>query len=208
MRQLPEHFFSVVISLVALASFILAGLIGGQGFAPDFNAIQTLADARAANVALTAPAIVVTDVGSAEGLLSILAVATLLLCIARRFRDAGSLVAIVIGGRLAIELLKLAIYRPRPFFAPYPVDVSSLSFPSGHAGNSMTTFLALALIAAPARWRTGAVVAAIAASLTIGATRPLLGVHWPTDVVGGWSFGIFWVVGFVALSAKWRSAAK
>ncbi len=208
MRQLPEHFFSVVIVGVALTSFILAGLIGGHGFAPDFNAIHALADARSANVELTAPAIVITDVGSAEGLLSILAVATILLFIARRFRDAAWLVVIVIGGRLVIELLKLAIYRPRPFFAPYPVDVSSLSFPSGHAGNSMTTFLALALIAAPERWRGVAVVGAMLVSVAIGATRPLLGVHWPTDVVGGWSFGIFWVVGFVALSARWRSTAK
>ncbi len=208
MRQLPSHFLTLSIMVIALLLFIVAGMIGGQGFALDFNAILALGDARATHVAVTAPAIAVTEVGSAEGLLSILALATLLLCIARRFRDAGSLVAIVIGGRLAIELLKLAIYRPRPFFAPYPVDVSSLSFPSGHAGNSMTTFLALALIAAPERWRRTAVACAMIGSLAIGATRPLLGVHWPTDVIGGWSFGLFWVVGFAALSARWRAAAK
>ena len=76
------------------------------------------------------------------------------------------------------------------------------------AGNSMLTFLAIALIAVPDRWRGRAVSLAIVASLAIGATRPYLGVHWPSDVIGGWAFGIAWVVALVALSRRWRGAAE
>lgn len=72
----------------------------------------------------------------------------------------------------------------------------------------MITFLALALIVAPAKTRAVAIAAAVAASTLIGATRPLLGVHWPSDVIGGWAFGVAWVVAGVALSRRWRAAAK
>ena len=136
-------------------------------------------------------------------LAGILLIAVALLAYARRWRSAISLALIVLGGRIAVEALKLAIERPRPHFSPYPVEIASLSFPSGHAANSMITFLALALIVAPARYRAAAVAAATSASVLIGSTRPLLGVHWPSDVVGGWAFGIAWVVIGVELSRRW-----
>jgi membrane-associated phospholipid phosphatase len=52
----------------------------------------------------------------------------------------------------------------------------------------------LALALAPRGWRRPAAVAAILLSILIGASRVMLGVHWPSDVVGGWSFGLLWVM--------------
>ncbi len=208
MRQMPIRLFPLSVIAMALALFAAAGLIGGPGLVRDVFAIQSLAAVRTAHIGLANGAIMVTQLGSAEGLLAILLLAVALLAFARRRRDAVALVGIVIGGRVAIELLKLAIGRERPFFAPYPVDVHSLSFPSGHAGNSMITLLAIALIAASARWRGVAVASAVVASLVIGATRPFLGVHWPTDVIGGWAFGIAWVTALVALTRSWRGAVQ
>lgn len=208
MRQLPVNFLTLAVIVAAALLFAVAGLVGGPDFSRDVGAIFRLATERSAHPDLTSQAIVITEIGGAPGMMTILAISAALLAYARRWRDMAWLVAIVIGGRLAIELLKLVINRPRPFFGPYPVEISSLSFPSGHAGNSMVTFLALALIAAPARWRGAAVTAAIGTSLAIGATRPLLAVHWPTDVIGGWAFGIGWVVGLVALSRRWRHSAE
>lgn len=208
MRQMPANFLTIAVIGAAALLFAIAGIVGGPDFARDVGAIFRLATERSAHPYLTGQAIVITEIGGAPGMMTILALSVALLAYARRWRDMVSLVTIVIGGRLAIELLKLVIHRPRPFFGPYPVEISSLSFPSGHAGNSMVTFLALALIVAPARWRAAAVTTAIGISLAIGATRPLLGVHWPTDVIGGWAFGIGWVVGLVALSRRWRGAAE
>lgn len=208
MRLLSGHYLHWWLISVAILVFAAAGLIGGPDFGRDVAAIHALASERAAHIGLTGKAIVITEIGGAPNMMTILAIAVSLLAFKRRWRDAVTLSAIVLGGRVAIELLKLAIDRPRPVFTPYPVEVASLSFPSGHAGNSMITFLALALIAAPARWRRAAVAGAIALSLAIGATRPLLGVHWPTDVVGGWAFGIGWVVALVALSRRWCNAAE
>ena len=79
--------------------------------------------------------------------------------------------------------------RSRPAFDLHPVATHSSSFPSGHAGNSMAVFLAIALIAVPRAHRRAAVIAALVATFLIGLTRPLLGVHWPSDVVAGWAVG-------------------
>jgi undecaprenyl-diphosphatase len=97
--------------------------------------------------------------------------------------------ATVVGERLVIDGLKLLIDRTRPSFDLHPVVTHSSSFPSGHAGNSMAVFLSIALIAAPRAYRVRAVIAALLASLLVGSTRPFLGVHWPSDVIGGWSLG-------------------
>lgn len=208
MQQSRDHILSGAAIVLALLLFALAGLIGGPGNLHDVAAIHSLAAERAANIGLTGRAIVITQLGGAPGMMVILAIAIASLALARRRRDALSLGAIVLGGRIAIELLKIAINRPRPVFTPYPVEIASLSFPSGHAGNSMITFLAIALVAVPRPWRGSAIVLAVVLSVAIGATRPLLGVHWPSDVIGGWAFGIAWVVAMVALLGRWRGAAK
>lgn len=208
MSQLPDRFLSLAMVIAALLLFVVAGLVGGPDNLRDVATIHMLAAERSAHIGLTARAIVITHVGGAPMLAGILLIALAFLAYARQWRSAMSLAAIVLGGRIAVEILKILIDRPRPHFGLYPVEIASLSFPSGHSANTMITFLALALILAPARFRAAAVAAAVATSVLIGSTRPLLGVHWPSDVVGGWAFGIAWVVAGVALSRGWRSAAK
>ena len=194
--------------VAALLLFVLAGLVGGPDNLREVAAINSLEAYRTYHVTLTGQAIMVTHVGGAPMLFAILVAAAAWLAILRRWRPVIGLVTIVLGGRIAVELLKLAIERPRPFFSPYPVEIASLSFPSGHAANTMITFLALALIAAPAKGRATAIAVAATASVLIGVTRPLLGVHWPSDVIGGWAFGIAWVMTGVALSRPWINAPK
>ena len=208
MLQFPDRFSALALITAALLLFTVAGLVGGPDNLRDVAAIHSLADDRAAHLGLTGQAIIITRFGGAPYLFGILLIAVALLAYARRWRLAISLTAIVLGGRIAVEAMKLVIERPRPHFSPYPVEIASLSFPSGHSANSMITFLALALIVAPARYRGAAIAAAVAASIAIGSTRPLLGVHWPSDVVGGWAFGIAWVVALVELSRRWRAPAE
>lgn len=174
----------------------------------DTAIVQFLADARAAQPPLTTLGLWVTSAGSAYATVALTLLGVAWLALAGRWRRMAVLLAVVLGGRLAIDGLKLLVERPRPSFGTHPVAVNSWSFPSGHAGNSMIAFVALALLVAPPRWRRPAIVAAIAASLAIGVTRPLLGVHWPSDVVAGWLFGLAWVTGWLALarSRGWLSA--
>jgi undecaprenyl-diphosphatase len=105
------------------------------------------------------------------------------------------LTAIILLGRALSEAQKYWIARARPQLEPHLVVVKTSSFPSGHATSSMIFYTTLALILTMGtRWRGPAVAGAILLSLLIGASRVMLGVHWPSDVIGGWSFGLLWVV--------------
>lgn len=109
----------------------------------------------------------------------------------------GAFVAVSItGGAIVGIALKAAFMRPRPEIVAHLVDVTSTSFPSGHATNSAVVYLTLGALLARTQ-RSRAVRAylmsvAIALTLTVGFSRVYLGVHWPSDVVAGWSIGAAW----------------
>jgi undecaprenyl-diphosphatase len=112
--------------------------------------------------------------------------------------------AIAAGGLLT-ALLKIAFARARPDIVPHLVEVSSASFPSGHAMNSAMVYLTGAALLASAepsrRVRAFLIGAALLLTLLIGVSRVFLGVHFPTDVLAGWSVGIAW-----AVAASWVAA--
>jgi undecaprenyl-diphosphatase len=112
-----------------------------------------------------------------------------------RGRLAAALVLVVLLGRGLSEVQKFTIARARPELQPHLVVVKTSSFPSGHAASSMIFYLTLALALVPGtqrRWLASA--GAVFLSLLIGTSRVMLGVHWPSDVVGGWTFGMLWVL--------------
>ena len=112
-----------------------------------------------------------------------------------RRRFALALLLVILIGRGLSEVQKFWIARARPNLEPHLVIVKTSSFPSGHATSSMIFYLTLALaLTASTRWQKPAACAAILLSLLIGTSRVMLGVHWPSDVVGGWSFGMLWVL--------------
>jgi undecaprenyl-diphosphatase len=93
-------------------------------------------------------------------------------------------------------LLKDAFGRLRPQFAGGGAQLSSLSFPSGHSSGIATLVtvalvLAWPLLVTPAA-RRGAVAAGAALVVVVGLSRMWLGVHYLTDVLGGWSLGVAW----------------
>ena len=106
-----------------------------------------------------------------------------------------ALVAIVAVGRGLSEAQKFWVGRVRPDVEPHLVAVKTSSFPSGHATSSMIFYLSLALVlTAGTRWHRIAAAAAMLLSFLIGTSRVMLGVHWPSDVIGGWAFGMLWVM--------------
>ncbi len=112
----------------------------------------------------------------------------------RRGRFALALLLVILLGRGLSEVQKLWIARARPTLDPHLVAAKTSSSPSGHATSSMIFYLTLALALAPPGWRRAAALGAILLSLLVGLSRVMLGVHWPSDVVGGWSFGLLWVL--------------
>jgi undecaprenyl-diphosphatase len=106
-----------------------------------------------------------------------------------------ALLAIISVGRLLSEAQKHWVARARPDLEPHLVVVKTSSFPSGHATSSMIFYLTLALVVTRGtRWQRVAAAAAVLLSLLIGTSRVMLGVHWPSDVIGGWAFGMLWVL--------------
>jgi undecaprenyl-diphosphatase len=116
-------------------------------------------------------------------------------------REALLLLIASFSGRLLVILEKAYFARVRPEEDLRLVEVHYQSFPSGHSANSMIVYLAIALLAfdnpAHRRW---AAATAVLLSFLIGLSRPMLGVHWPSDVVAGWSFGALWLLLVLALA--------
>jgi undecaprenyl-diphosphatase len=104
------------------------------------------------------------------------------------------------GGALLSSALKLVFARPRPELVAHLVDEASYSFPSGHATSSAVTYLTLGALLAREqsrrRMKAYVIVAALVLTLAVGASRVYLGVHWPTDVLAGWSVGAAWAMLF------------
>ena len=192
-----------------LLLWLAAGLLGGIEFAPDIGLIRQLQLIRADAPGVTLAAIAVTQAGSAFGTLGGgLGVAAWLAWRREHWR-AAILGATVLFGRLVIDGMKLMIDRSRPSVDLHPVVTHSSSFPSGHSGNSMIVFLSIALIAVPAAHRVAAVIVAVLASLLVGVTRPYLGVHWPSDVIGGWSLGAaIAIIAWSVAESRGSGAAK
>ena len=112
-------------------------------------------------------------------------------------------IAITMFGRAVSELQKYWIARPRPDLETHLVIVKTSSFPSGHANSSMIFFLTLALVtSAGTRWRGVAVALGVFVSLLVGLSRVMLGVHWPSDVIGGWALGMVWVLVTLRLAQR------
>jgi len=92
-------------------------------------------------------------------------------------------------------LLKNYFGRVRPDFAEGGARLDSLSYPSGHA-SGIATLVTVALVMAwplmAARARHWALAAGVALVLLVGMTRMWLGVHFLSDVVGGWALGVAW----------------
>jgi undecaprenyl-diphosphatase len=113
------------------------------------------------------------------------------------------LVAVTMIGRALIHAQKYGIQRLRPEDLEHLVPVSHPSFPSGHAGNSMIVFLTMALVLGRGtKWSSFAIICAILLALLVGVSRIVLGVHWPSDVVGGWAFGLLWVLLVLPLAER------
>lgn len=124
-----------------------------------------------------------------------------------RRRLAGFLVVAVIGGGLVDTAVKVFVNRPRPHVDHPIATAMGKSFPSGHAMSSFITYGALLLVllpAVPKAWRRLTVIATAVLVLCIGMSRLLLGVHFVSDVVGGWILGAAWLAGATAAFEVWR----
>jgi undecaprenyl-diphosphatase len=128
------------------------------------------------------------------------------LALQERYRTAVVVVMTAVSGEVLNAVMKQAFNRPRPSVVPHLRDVYTTSFPSGHAMESAIVYLTLGaiLMRVAERRLTKLYCLGIGVLLTAltGISRVYLGVHYPTDVVGGW------IVGFAWASVCWLAAQR
>jgi len=118
------------------------------------------------------------------------------LALQARYRTALVVLLTAASGEIANIVMKNLFLRPRPDVVPHLRDVTSTSFPSGHAMESAIIYLTLgAMLMRLAERRVTKIYCigmAVFLTLLVGISRVYLGVHYPTDVLAGWMFGFFW----------------
>jgi undecaprenyl-diphosphatase len=146
----------------------------------------------------------ITFLGSQALVIGISACAAIVMFRKRRLDRALLVVATMAGAELWLELLKTHFHRqrPEPFFGVHLPE--SYSFPSGHALLSFCCYgllcaLAIEQLRGAARWLVLTCGAALV--LAIGVSRVYLGVHYPTDVIGGYLTAIVWMATVAAINA-------
>ena len=154
----------------------------------------------------------VTGLGSA-GILTLLTLASAgFLVLQRSTHLAAYLLAAVASGALVSTLLKYGFDRPRPDLVSHGQVVYSSSFPSGHSMLSAVVFLTLGALLASGqtnrRMHVYLIGLATFLTLLIGVSRVYLGVHWPTDVLAGWTAGAAWALLCWVLAERLRRRGR
>ena len=146
----------------------------------------------------------ITSLGSTV-VLTLLTVGTVVYLALFAARRMALLVAVsVTSGILLVSWLKAGFDRARPDITWAELAVAGMSFPSGHTSMSAIVFLTVGALIAATRRRTSERLFILASAglltLLVGLSRVALGVHWATDVIGGWALGSAWAVLWLLLA--------
>jgi undecaprenyl-diphosphatase len=165
---------------------------GTQTF--DVAVLRWLGDHRSA--LLTAAAVELTYLGTGVVVLMVVGVAALFLWHTEHRHSARLLLAAVAGNILLNTILKLVFHRTRPDIFAWQTHATSSSFPSGHAMSATVCYGTVAYLVSRLQkhhWaRMLTLGGAVVLVLLICLTRLYLGVHYPSDVIGGIVVGLAW----------------
>lgn len=207
--RLPQEswilFVGLGIALTAWAFAFLAGhVMAGRTQAFDDRILLALRRPEDLSIPIgpawgVAFALEFTALGSGIVLITVILLVCGYLALERRYSMMWLTLGASVGGMLLSVALKGVFGRDRPSIVPHLAVVQSTSFPSGHSMISAVVYLTLgALLARTTRdWRLRSYYLGVAMALTllVGLSRIYLGVHYPTDVMAGWTAGAIWAIG-------------
>ncbi|WP_407566808.1 phosphatase PAP2 family protein [Polymorphospora sp. A560] len=147
-----------------------------------------------------------THLGDGRVVVGVLTATAAVVARRRRWRALAFVAAAPAAGTLLCRLVRARVARTRPDRALRIAD--GYAFPSNHATNATLAAAVVAGVAwseVPAPGRPGVLAGAVAAPAVVGATRVLLGVHWPSDVLAGWLVALTAVPAVAALARARRT---
>jgi undecaprenyl-diphosphatase len=211
LSQVGSWRLGAVTALLFMASVGLGGLVAAHEASTfDRYWLQAGAAWRTAQPGVTALMRDVSSLGGTVALTLVTVMAVGYLTLIGAWRRAVVLAGAALSGMLLVSQLKNGFSRLRPAAVDADMALASFSFPSGHACMSAVIFLMLGAWGACQRERQAervyiGVMAAVM-TLLIGVSRVVLGVHWATDVLGGWAFGAAWALAWLLLARLkgWR----
>lgn len=190
-----------VVGLLAAAVFGAFATVVEEGLTQGFDERVLHWIAQHRGDVLDEVMLEITALGNGAVLLMLVLVASVFLWLTQHKWSVYLLLLAVIGGDILNSVLKGFFQRPRPTVVEAVDSVTSMSFPSGHAMTSFITYGAVAyLVGRLEPTRTLRIVTWAFAGLivvAIGVSRMYLGVHYPSDVLGGFLGGLAWLA-FVA----------
>ncbi|WP_336923458.1 phosphatase PAP2 family protein [Aquipuribacter sp. SD81] len=200
----------VVLLVAGAVAGLLLGLVAA-GNEPLQGVDERVVDAAnglvPASPVLVKALTVLTWFGGSPALTLVVAVLAVALLVRRLPRLAAYAVVTGVGAAALSSGTKALVRRLRPEVDLPVSEAPGFSFPSGHSLGSAVTFGLLLLVLwprVPPRGRPLAVVAVVVTVGVIGVTRVLLGVHYPSDVVGGWAMGVLWLAVTAVAFRAWR----
>lgn len=195
---------AVALVLVAVP-FALTLLLVQDGWAPllraDEGARDSLHGYAVSHQGFVDAMQLISDSGSAWAWQVVLAVVVVWLLWRRLPRLALFVVITAAGSSVLNGIVKAAVNRLRPDLVDPVAREQGLSFPSGHAQAAIVGYAVLLLVFLPVlhgAWRRAAIAVAVVMVLAIGFSRVALGVHYVSDVVGGFVLGAAWVAAMAA----------
>ena len=123
-------------------------------------------------------------------------------------REMALFFTLAVGGAALLNFIaKHSFGRARPDLWLTALPDTTFSFPSGHAMNSTALAAAIAVLAWRTRWRWPVIVVGAAFALCVSVSRVYLGLHYPSDILAGWSASLAWVIG-LGLATDWVSRSR
>ncbi|NJK47623.1 phosphatase PAP2 family protein [Candidatus Gracilibacteria bacterium] len=192
--MLNSLLFGVYFPLLIFVELAIAVWQNGGSLSWDISIL--LAIHQIAQTRLDSFAAMLTELGTSWGVVPVTAIIALILLLLRQWLQSLYLLTTVLGGYAISVTVKTLLHRARPSLweLSYPLP-SDYAFPSGHAMSSMTLVVALIVLSWGSRWSASISIFGTIFAVAIGWTRMYLGVHFPSDVLGGWMLAIAWGIG-------------
>ena len=195
--------FALILNILALCGFaaMLEGISGWHHFMLNPDMVVNIWFSHLVNATpqlVSAANLTSTVLGPI--VLAIIAIGlSIYFFIKKRWRHFYIILLSLSGGYFLTEFIKNAIGSPRPSDAL--IHLSDFSFPSGHAtaiaGALVLAVYFFAPIIRSKSWRWFLVIGLFVLALVVGASRLVLGVHWLSDIIAGYSLGVFWTTAMI-----------